>query len=358
VAWTSSRSCAFLLVLAGGIGAGARAWAAGAGVAVRVEPESREPCGGGHLFLQEIALQDPNVRAAGPDERAPLLVVRITRTSRGAAYGRLVVKDTDGAVSRREVEGETCESVLAALALMSAVAVDPSAPLPRAGPSSPSSQPAEAGTPSEAETQARARAATSRELVHEKTDADGGQQIAAETTSSQSARVSFAGGVGATTAVAPGLVLLVPTSVDLAWDSPSRVSPMIRVGFEHAGSGDDAAPGGSARFVLNAGTVDACVRVQALRRLDLFPCFRAEGGVLSSTGVDIVPARSDSRPWVAMGALGAVRYRVVWHLFGEILAGIQVPFIRDRYFFEPDTTVFRPPPVALLGSASIGLTIP
>ena len=356
--WTSSRSYAFLLAVAGGMGADARAWGAGGGVAVRVEPESREPCGEGRSLLEELAVQDPNVRAATSDERAPLLVVRITRTTRGTEHGRLVIEDADGAVSRREVDGETCESVLAALALMSAVAVDPSASLPPAGASSPSSQPAKAGAASGPDSRAAGRAAPSGETPREAADEDRGHESVPGSPTSRMARVSFAGGVGATTAVAPSVVLLVSASADLTWGPPSRASPMISAGFEHAGSGDDAAMGGSASFVLNAGTLDLCARLPAVPRLDLSPCFRVEGGVLSSMGVDIIPARSDARPWIALGAVGAVRYRVVWRLFAEVLAGIQVPLVRDRYFFEPDTTVFRPPPLAPLGSASVGLTIP
>jgi hypothetical protein len=93
-------------------------------------------------------------------------------------------------------------------------------------------------------------------------------------------------------------------------------------------------------------------------RLDVLPCVHAEGGVLASTGVDIVPARSDTRPWVSLGAVGAVRYRLVWLLFAELSIGLRLPLVRDRYFFEPDTTVFRPPPFAALANGGLGVTIP
>jgi hypothetical protein len=361
VAWASLKSWTLLLVLAEGMGVSASALADGPSVAVRVDPQSREPCAEGPPFLEELEAKDPNVRAAAPNERAPLLMVHITRTPRGTAHGRLVIEDTDGAVSRREVDGATCESVLSALALMSAVAVDPRAPT-SSGVATGSSRTAESSGSTASEPHAEGPSGRTTEVVaHEQPApaADRAEDSTPQTTSSGRAHISFAGGVGATTATAKAVVLLVPVSVDVAWGGASRrPAPMLRVGFEHTDSGDDAATGGAARFVLNAGTIDACARLPLLPRFDVSPCIRAEGGVLASTGVDIVPARSDTRPWIALGAVGAVRYRVVWHLFAELLIGFDVPLVRDRYFFEPDTPVFRPPPIAAIGSAGLGLTFP
>jgi hypothetical protein len=360
VAWTSLRVFGCMVVLpAAAIGMTAAAQADDSRIAVRVDSSGRESCAEGQAFLVELEAKDPNVRAAGPSELAPLLVVRIARTTGGKEHGRLVIEDTDGTLSRREVVGDTCESVLAALALMAAIAVDPRAPLPREGVSGPSGS-SEASPPTSGEgheTPARARAEDAGAVERVMADRDGSQS--SEGPSTTSYRISFAGGAGVTTGTAPSVVPLFPVSVDVSWGGASSLGPMIRGGFEHAGSGDDAATGGgSARFVLNAGTLDACVRWPVVGRLELFPCLLTEAGVLSSTGLDIMPARSDTRPWVAVGALGTARYRVVWRLFAELSVGLRVPLLRDRYFFEPDTTVFRPPALAALGSGALGITIP
>jgi hypothetical protein len=148
--------------------------------------------------------------------------------------------------------------------------------------------------------------------------------------------------------------------VDLTWGRRSALGPLLRAGYVYANSGDDSATGGGAQFVLNTGTFDGCVRIPVGDRFQALPCIHVEGGALSSTGIGVTPSLSDTRPWASLGPLGAVRYRLISVVFAELLAGLRLPLVRDRFYFDsnPNTTVFRPPALAFLGGASLGVTIP
>jgi hypothetical protein len=348
------RTVVLVAWVGAGLTLGAVAIAEGSPVAVRVDVQGSDPCSSG--FLEELEARDPNVRAAKPNELAPLLTVRIGRTARAALHGRLVIVDSDGTATRREVDGDTCESVLGALALMSAIAVDPAAPVSRAATSEPTSGTsggASGSSQPSAPAEARSNdAATPGALPERSTEKD------STLSPHRELRFSFAGGAEVSTGIAPTVVLVIPAYVDVTWGRERQVAPLLRGGYLHGDSGDDAATGGSARFVLNAGTLDVCARLPFGRGFEGLPCFHAEGGSLAATGLDITPAENATRPWVGLGALAAIRYHPFSPVFAELSTVLRLPLVRDRFYFEPDTTVFRPPALSIMGGAFVGVTIP
>jgi hypothetical protein len=340
-----------------GLTLGAVSIAEGSPVAVRVDVQGSDPCSSG--FLEELEARDPNVRAARPNELAPLLTVRIGKTSRAALHGRLVIVDSDGTATRREVDGDTCESVLGALALMSAIAVDPSAPVSRAAmsdPTSGASGEAMGSSPTSAPAGARSNDAATpsapSSLAERSTEKD------SSASPRRDLRFSFAGGAEVSSGIAPTVVLAIPAYVDMTWGKERQVAPLLRGGYLHGDSGDDTATGGSARFVLNSGTLDVCARLPFGRGFEGLPCFHAEGGSLAATGLDITPAENATRPWASLGALAAIRYHPFSPVFAELSMVLRLPLVRDRFYFEPDTTVFRPPALSIMGGAFVGVTIP
>lgn len=304
-------------------------------VPVRIEFRGTEGCFDGAQFQGELAARDPRVRPAGPGERAPLLVVTVTRGVRQPVHGRLVIEDTDGAVSRRDVDGDGCESVLGALALMAAIAVDPTAPL--TGSQVPP-------TPSKRRDSDSGTAPTDQASV-----SVGGAGHAGNS------HLALMAGAGVSTGVAPTPVWMIPLSAEVDLGRENAVWGVLRPGFLHADSGSDAAIGGDARFVLNAGTLDLCASFPATRSMRLLPCLHSEGGALGAAGSNIKPARSETTPWVGLGAVGAVRYLVFSPVFVELSFGVRFPLVRDRFFFEPDTTIFRPPVAAIFGAGCVGV---
>ncbi|HTN85134.1 MAG TPA: hypothetical protein VL242_15655, partial [Sorangium sp.] len=94
---------------------------------LRITYEAHEGCPSATVFLRELTVRTSRARAAAPDEAALEVHVRITRSA-GASRGRITLGAGEGA-RVREVGGATCAEVVAALALITALRVDPTASL-------------------------------------------------------------------------------------------------------------------------------------------------------------------------------------------------------------------------------------
>ncbi len=323
-------------------------------VPVRVDFHGMEGCSDGAELQRELDARDARIRTVGPGERAPLLVVTLTRGGRQLVHGRLVVEDVDGTSSRRDVDGDGCESVLGALALMAVIAVDPAA-------KPPSTNPTGTTSPTGATSPTGTTSATSPTSPTSAEDSGAPPEGASPTGhrgigEGQGPHVGVTAGAGATTGISPAVAWTLPLSAEVAWGRETAASFLLRGGFLHADSGQDKATGGDVRFELDEGTLDLCASFPVTSALRLLPCAHTEAGSLAATGSNITPARSASRPWAGLGAAGAVRYRLFSPVFLELSLGVRFPLVRDRFFFEPDTTVFRPPLAAAFGAASLGVT--
>lgn len=75
-------------------------------------------------FFQAVTARTDLVRRAAEAEPARAFVVNITRDT-NSIRGALSITGLDGSVSKREVTGESCNEVVSALALITALAIDP-----------------------------------------------------------------------------------------------------------------------------------------------------------------------------------------------------------------------------------------
>jgi hypothetical protein len=126
------------------------------------------------------------------------------------------------------------------------------------------------------------------------------------------------------------------------------VSPAFRLRFERA-SADD----GGARFTWTTGSLDGCPIALATGPIRMWPCVRLVAGALAATG-DVSQARSTARPWLSGAAVARGRLALVGGLFLEVEAEALAPFVRDRFYLEPDATVHRATAVAAGGAAAMG----
>jgi hypothetical protein len=270
----------------------------------------------------------PKVRRGDGAAPARTFVVRLAATS-DESTGHLVVRAPDGSTAEREVVGDTCEEVVAALALVAALAVDPNAttramPIPAPARPRPAAVVASPAPVPRAAPPAAARGA-----------------------------VSLDGLVATGVAPAP----LVGAALAVAAAGPRRgwLAPTVRLGIAAASSGTVDVTGGKATFTSLTGALDVCPGDRLLGRWSLTPCVRVEGGVLSAAGADVVAPRTDAHPWGAAGALARAERRLPGGFFLELSGGARVPFVRTTFFFEPDVTIFRTAPVSGEFSAGLGL---
>src|ERR1700753_813809 len=95
-------------------------------VPIRVDYTAPEGCPTAQDFLGEVAARTSLARLAAPEERATALTLTI-REVEGGNKGTLRFAPPEGAASSRDVSAADCGQVVSALALMTALAIDPDA---------------------------------------------------------------------------------------------------------------------------------------------------------------------------------------------------------------------------------------
>jgi hypothetical protein len=339
---------ALALLVVGAVEQAARAQAPRA---VRLEYDAPPACADEASFQAQVRARSARVIFASDGGTA----LRVRIGARGARFeGDVSLGELHGP-ARRHVEG-SCEDVTAALALIAALALDPMASTASdpAGASSASAPPAASTAPPPPAPTASAATSPPPKKTDERRLAD------AEPLSEAEERAHGWGwSIGAeaaiTQGVAPSALVTVPAFLDVSRRGPTVFTPAVRLRFERADSASSAAQGG-AYFTWTAGSLDLCPVSLSTWRVRVWPCARAEAGVLAATGAETTPVRSDSRPWMTLGLVARARVTVVGALFVELEGGAFAPLVRDRFFVEPDTTVERVPAVAAAGAAGGGVT--
>lgn len=291
-------------------------------------------------------------RAIGEADAASAYVVTIEKLDRRFA-GRLGVRAADGTASDRDVAGDTCDDVVAALAVVTALAIDAqaaNAPATAAAPVAPASASAVAA-PSSPGVSGRARppapplpAGSGRaRSPAPATDAAphltlGAQFLLGERIGAPS--------FGARIFAEPPVAAVGRGVGPLRFDA----------GLEMAS--DVPAAGGSGSLLLVALAADACPLGAALGALYLAPCARFEGGLVAASRRGVAPVRSETRGWLAVAL--PVRARVpLWGPFVlDVEAGVRVPLLRDGILVQGADVVARPPPLEGVSALGLGLTIP
>jgi hypothetical protein len=104
------------------------ALAAPPGQPFRLEYWAEGHCPDAIEFARQIQTRAPRLRPAEGDEPALGFYAELVERP-GSATGRLTARTPDGREVAREVRGATCDDVVAALALIAALAADPSQPV-------------------------------------------------------------------------------------------------------------------------------------------------------------------------------------------------------------------------------------
>jgi hypothetical protein len=340
-----AAGCFVALVVAGGHAGGTEAQAPRS---VRIAYEVAPGCPDETSFEAQIRARTSKIVVA--TDGATSVHVRIS--PRGGRFeGEITLVDANGHESRRRVEG-SCGDVAAALALITALALDPAASTA----SDPSvAQTAQAAASTPAPPPASAPPAPPPRPAAASRDSDS-EPLGEELARTHAWGWSIGTGAGFTQGVAPVTLVSVPAFFEAWRRSNGAFAPAIRVRFERADSGTVSVAGAGADFTWTAGSLDLCLVAWSPWRFKLAPCLRAEGGVLSATGADVTPVRTDTRPWLTFGLVARARLVVVGSLFAEVEGGAFAPIVRDRFFVEPNSTIEQAPSVAAAGAAGIGVT--
>jgi hypothetical protein len=286
---------------------------------VRYEPAPDLGCPDESAFTGQVEARTRRVAWARAREPATVLEVVISSVPGGAA-GVLTVRTPDGSTSEREVTAASCEQVLSALALVTALALDPdasTAPIAPVVPPPASAPTAPAAPPAAPEVPWVWQIGVSAELF---------------------------------TAFAPDPAFWVRPHVELA---RGDVAARLSAGWARATA---RSAEGAAALTLVAGRVELCpVRLDLGPTVLLTPCGALDAGVLGARGVDVTPSADTTRPWLTAGVstrLSAMPFApVVIEVGGELFATL----VRDRFYVQEDTTLHKTPAVG--GALGIGLGV-
>ncbi len=301
-------------------------------------------------FLQGVTARTERIRRAAEGEPARAFVVAVTRDT-STVRGVLVIAGLDGAVSRREVTGDSCEEVTSALALITALAVDPlaaTAPVPppaapgpssagTAGEGAPASPPSDAPRPASATVGRVAPPAQPPRTQAEPHGVPSPEAAPARAPSGPAERTRWAlGGEGQSVAgLIPGWGIGGGIFVDATGPGRGDLVPSFRASLFALATHAALLGAVGAQIEWFVGRVEACpLRFAWTSEFALSICAALDVGVLRSRGVGLENDGTDVRAWLATVALGRVAFSPPGAFFVEAAGGLIAPVTRYSFSFQ------------------------
>jgi hypothetical protein len=345
---------------------------------IRIQYSAPKSCPDGTAFTRALRQRTGRFRLGSAVEQARVFVATIT-VADALVTGRLEIQGPGAEVSVRNVSGKTCEEVTDALALITALVLDPSAhgnanvsaPVP--SPVSPlASSPIGATNrtkPKAAEASSPAAGAP-REPEPSSTEPEPPPlpppaAVEARATKPNPAVATgwrFSAGVqgGGSLQVSPtpglGALLFVEGA------APHVLAPVLRAGLFWNQSDVSVTGGAGAEFRWATALVEGCpIHWAALdSHLGLFPCLAVHLGVLRGQGRNLDEPAGTTNLWADLGPVLRLRVAVLARLFLEAQGMLVFPLrrltfdVQDRGPAYPPTTVFAVPRVGFLAGIGVG----
>ncbi len=174
-------------------------------------------------------------------------------------------------------------------------------------------------------------------------------------------RFRFATGVGASLAsgVAPSPLFGGLVFAEITREA-GTLSQAVRLGVERSLSGQIGFATGAAALSRTIGVIEVRPWSFAVGSWVFAPSLGIEAGALHGDGSGILLPGHPTRPWVAADLGGGATWRFYGPLFLDITATLGVPFVRDSFYFDPhpETTLFRPSAAGFRGVAGLGVRFP
>jgi hypothetical protein len=306
---------------------------------VHIDYAAPAGCPDGAAFLGALRMRTTRFRPSS-DEQARRFRVRVSAGER-AFSGALEIRGTDGSTAVRRVDAAVCAEVTDALALMTALAIDPDAllnppaPQPEGRPAAPDVEPAEPDPVRVARIMPPPPPAQPPQIR----------------TPSPPWRWSAGLHGHSTFLLAPGLGYGGELFVDAEAPPSSRLGPAVRMGVFLQQSDVDLPSGAGARFRWAAAALDGCpVRLAMLHgRLALHPCLAFHLGGLHGAGRDMAEPRRAWSLWADAGLVLRLRIAATEHLLLEAQGQVVLPLYRPKFEITDNFTPWQAYAVPRLG---------
>jgi hypothetical protein len=298
----------------------------------RLDYSEAPGCAAREEFYWQLQARTHRLRRAHPGEQALMLTVRLS-VSGDQVDGLVELREPDGRATVRRVSGETCSEVVAALALVTAVMVDP-----------------------EALTEPVIRKASGRHIEPVPSAPP------APPPEPRPWRFGLLGGASLQTAAAPEPLLVYGGEIEILPAAGWLPEPVLALSLHRGRSDRIQARRGQAEFAWTSGRLSACPTRWPARSPAAFrPCLSLDVGALRGTGFEVQNAASRGALWLAPG--GVIRWEL---LVGDWLVmvadgGALIPLVRTRFYFGPSadkSTVYRIPVAGLTAGVRAGVRFP
>lgn len=329
-------------------------------VPVQLDFEGAKGCAEADAFTREVLARAPRARIATPTEHARRLVAHVRAPGAHGYDGVLVVREGGGPASERNVHAPSCNELVTALAVIAAFVIDPITA--RTGPMDAIASTADAAPEASSTVEPPTPPAASASASAPDAGAgDAATPPAPAPTVVEAPPVrphpsdrwewSVGAGGGAIGGSAPSLLFGVSVFLEVSRRTSTLFEPALRVRFERTATASSE----DGEFSRTGGALDLCPLALHARSLRAQPCARVEVAALHAKGLGVEPANSDLRPWASFGPLLRVRLDLAPPLFLELEGGVLIAGVRDRFFVEPATLVYRAPLVGATTGFALGL---
>ncbi len=319
--------------------------------AIRITYAAAQNCPSRSQFVNEVRARTKQVRASA-SEAVRHFDISVKRGD-GGYMGVLRITDAGQAPAVREIDGETCHSVVVALAIAAALAVDPQADT--------TPEAAALDAPAAGNPIATAPRNQKEQATQPKTPPSSAPPPAVKPTPPPeppaSGNVLSVGvAMAATWGPAPE-VLLAPApfaalefEASGLWQLALRLQPMV------AQTGTIGPQFEAATFRLMAVRVEGCpLAVELVETLALRPCLAVDAGAVRAEGKDIARPRTETRAWASVGARGRLVWLLGSRIFLDAAAGAQLAVTRNEYVFRnPRNHLYQPAVLSPTAEVSVG----
>lgn len=286
----------------------------------RVEYQPGDGCAPEEQFSQQLLARTRRVRRAQPGEAALLFRI-VFSGSRDALIGHFTVIELDGSETGRDIPSAPCSEMVAGMALIAAVLVDPNAIAP-----APALAPVTPAPPFTTPPQTAKKA---------------------EVSASKSAYDwVFTAGAGALLegAATPSPLLGMSVEVGAKLETQQLLNPWFALAFMQTPKDREKTSQGTAVFDWWALRLTASPsRWPSNGPIALRPAMLFDVGRLNVSGENAVQPDSTKVTWLAFGALLRLEVSPVRALALALDGGLVVPLQHDSFYFVPEPAFFTIP---------------
>jgi hypothetical protein len=315
---------------------------------IRLDYTAPAGCPDASEFGRRVFERTSKARSAGNDETARTFVV-VIETTGAETRGSMVVRQDGMSTVARRVSGKDCEEVARALALATALAIDPEAALTTPEPSGPGV----GGSVDGPGTTDRTPEPQPKDPARPADKPSAGSRAGAST-SIRRAALLFGPSLAFGPAPTPGF----GASAAVEWSSPSPVVLPSALGAElvFLTSAEHSVRGAGSSFDFVFVRPYVCTLGLAFGAdVGLVPCIGGALGAVVASGSRIASPATETRFWAAGELALRLDIALADDWFVDATGGVVLPFTRYRFLFRtPDTRIHHVPAVTAAAGLRIG----